>query len=171
MGLTPLEGLIMGTRSGDIDPAIVSFLAEKEGLSASEVIDICNKKSGVLGLSGGFSSDFRDLSEAAAQGNEKAKDALDTYAYRVAKYVGAYAAAMQGVDVIAFTAGVGENHKEARAKIMEYLGYLGVAIDEEKNQIRGEEVRISTADSKTAVWIVPTNEELAIARETLRLLK
>lgn len=171
MGLTPLEGLIMGTRSGDIDPAIVSFLAEKEGLSASEVIDICNKKSGVLGLSGGFSSDFRDLSEAAAQGNEKAKDALDTYAYRVAKYVGAYAAAMQGVDVIAFTAGVGENNKEARAKIMEYLGYLGVAIDEEKNQIRGEEVRISTADSKTAVWIVPTNEELAIARETLRLLK
>lgn len=171
MGLTPLEGLIMGTRSGDLDPAIISFIADKEGLSADGVINICNKEAGVLGLSGGLSSDFRDLGTAAEQGNEKAKTALATWSYRVAKYVGAYAAAMNGVDVIAFTAGVGENNCSARAQICEYLGYLGVTIDKEANAKRGEEVVISTPDSKTTVMVVPTNEELAIARETLRLVK
>lgn len=171
MGLTPLEGLIMGTRSGDLDPAIISFIADKEGLSADEVINICNKKSGVLGLSGGLSSDFRDLGTAAEEGNEKAETALNTWSYRVAKYVGAYTAAMNGVDVIAFTAGVGENNCGAREKICEYLGYLGVTIDKEANNKRGEEVVISTPDSKTTVMVVPTNEELAIARETLRLVK
>lgn len=170
MGLTPLEGLIMGTRSGDLDPAIISFIAQKENLSAEEVINICNKKSGVLGLSGGLSSDFRDLGNAADEGNEKAKIALETWSYRVAKYVGAYVAAMNGVDVIAFTAGVGENNFTAREMICEYLGYLGVTIDKEANKIRGEEITISTPDSKTTVMVVPTNEELAIARETLRLV-
>lgn len=171
MGLTPLEGLIMGTRSGDLDPAIISFIADKESLSADEVINICNKKSGVLGLSGGLSSDFRDLGNAADEGNEKAKAALATWSYRVAKYVGAYAAAMNGVDVIAFTAGVGENNFSARAQVCEYLGYLGVTIDKDANNKRGEEVIISTPDSKTTVMVVPTNEELAIARETLRLVR
>ncbi len=171
MGLTPLEGLIMGTRSGDIDPAIVSFLAEKEGKTVQEIIDICNKKSGVLGLSDGLSSDFRDLADAADSGNEKAAAALETWGYRVAKYVGAYVAAMNGVDVIAFTAGVGENNIVARSTVCEYLGYLGVTIDAQANSERGEEIRISTEDSKTQVWVVPTNEELAIARETVRLVK
>lgn len=171
MGLTPLEGLIMGTRSGDLDPAIISFIADKEGLSADEVIDICNKKSGVLGLSGGLSSDFRDLGTAAEEGNEKAETALNTWSYRVAKYVGAYTAAMNGVDVIVFTAGVGENNCSAREQICGYLGYLGVTIDQEANNKRGEEVIISTPDSRTTVMVVPTNEELAIARETLRLVK
>ena len=171
MGLTPLEGLIMGTRSGDIDPAIVSFLADKEGKTADEIINICNKKSGVLGLSGGVSSDFRDLAQAAAGGNEKADIALKTWAYHVAKYVGAYAAAMNGVDVIAFTAGVGENNVDARAEVCSYLGYLGVTINAEANKKRGEEVEISTPDSTTKVYVVPTDEELAIARETARLVK
>lgn len=171
MGLTPLEGLIMGTRSGDIDPAIVGFLAEKEGMTADEVVSVLNKKSGVLGLSGGLSSDFRDLGEAAENGNEYAATALHTYAYRVAKYIGAYTAAMGGVDVIAFTAGVGENNALARKEIADYLGYLGTSIDEEKNKIRGEEVILSKADDKVAMMIVPTNEELAIARETVRLVK
>ncbi|MCH5280359.1 MAG: acetate kinase [Lachnospiraceae bacterium] len=171
MGLTPLEGLIMGTRSGDIDPAIISFLADKEGIGADQVIDICNKKSGVLGLSDGLSSDFRDLGNAAEEGNEKAATALETWSYRVAKYVGAYAAAMNGVDVIAFTAGVGENNFLARKQVASYLGYLGVTIDDKENEKRGEEVIISTPDSKTTVMVVPTNEELAIARETLRLVK
>ena len=171
MGLTPLEGLIMGTRSGDIDPAIVSFLADKEGKTADEIINICNKKSGVLGLSGGVSSDFRDLAQAAADGNEKADIALKTWAYHVAKYVGAYAAAMNGVDVIAFTAGVGENNVDARAEVCSYLGYLGVTINAEANKKRGEEVEISTPDSTTKVYVVPTDEELAIAIETARLVK
>ena len=171
MGLTPLEGLIMGTRSGDIDPAIVSFLADKEGKTADEIINICNKKSGVLGLSGNVSSDFRDLAQAAADGNEKADIALKTWAYHVAKYVGAYAAAMNGVDVIAFTAGVGENYVDARAEVCSYLGYLGVTINAEANKKRGEEVEISTPDSTTKVYVVPTDEELAIARETARLVK
>ncbi len=171
MGLTPLEGLIMGTRSGDLDPAIISFIADKKGISADEVINVCNKESGVLGLSGGLSSDFRDLGNAAEEGNEKAKAALETWSYRVAKYVGAYAAAMNGVDVIAFTAGVGENNFAAREMVCEYFGYLGVTIDKEANKIRGEEVIISTPDSRTTVMIVPTDEELAIARETVRLVK
>ena len=171
MGLTPLEGLIMGTRSGDLDPAIISFIAGKEGISAEEVINVCNKKSGVLGLSNGFSSDFRDLGNAADEGNEDAKTALETWSYRVAKYVGGYVAAMNGVDVIVFTAGVGENNFLAREMVCSYLGYLGVTIDPEKNKIRGEEITISTPDSKTPVMVVPTNEELAIARDTLRLVK
>ena len=169
MGLTPLEGLIMGTRSGDLDPAIITFIAEKEGISAEQVIDICNKKSGVFGLSDGVSSDFRDLSAASAEGNEAAKTALETYAYRVGKYIGAYAAAMNGVDAIVFTAGVGENDTKVREAIGQYIGFLGTSIDPEKNNLRGEEGIISGADAKVAVMVVPTNEELAIARETVRL--
>ena len=171
MGLTPLEGLIMGTRSGDLDPAIVTFIAEKEGITAQEVIDVCNKKSGVLGLSGGFSSDFRDLAEAAADGNEMAKTALDAYAYRVGKYIGAYTAAMNGVDVICFTAGAGENNAEVRALIGQYIGFLGTNIDPEKNKVRGEEIVLSDEGSKVVTMVVPTDEEMAIARETVRLIK
>lgn len=170
MGLTPLEGLIMGTRSGDMDPAIVTFLSQKEGISAEEVLDICNKKSGVLGLSGGYSSDFRDLAEAAAAGNEMAKTALETYAYRVGKYIGAYAAAMNGVDVIVFTAGAGENNAEVRRLIGQYIGFLGTSIDEQKNQLRGEEIILSKETDKVVTMVVPTDEELAIARETARLV-
>lgn len=171
MGLTPLEGLIMGTRSGDMDPAIVSFLAEKEGMDAAGMINVCNKKSGVLGLSGGLSSDFRDLAEAAAAGNEMAATALDAYAYRVGKYIGSYAAAMNGVDVIAFTAGAGENNAEVRALIGQYIGFLGTNIDAERNKIRGEEVILSDEGAKVVTMVVPTNEELAIARETVRLVE
>jgi len=170
MGLTPLEGLIMGTRSGDLDPAIVNFLAEKENLSVAEVINVLNKKSGVLGLSDGFSSDFRDLAEASAAGNDQATAALEAYAYRVAKYIGAYTAAMNGVDVIVFTAGAGENNAEVRGLIGQYLGYLGTNIDLEKNKIRGEEVILSDEGSKVVTMIVPTNEELAIARQTVALI-
>lgn len=171
MGLTPLEGLLMGTRSGDLDPAIITFIAEKEGISAEEVVNICNKKSGVLGLSDGVSSDFRDLGEAAAAGNEAAQTALETFSYRVAKYIGAYAAAMCGVDVIVFTAGVGENNADARAEIGKYIEFLGTNIDPEKNKKRGEEIILSDADAKVTVMVIPTNEELAIARETVRLVK
>ena len=170
MGLTPLEGLIMGTRSGDLDPAIITFLAQKEGIRAEEVIDICNKKSGVLGLSDGLSSDFRDLAEAAAQGNETAQTALEAYAYRVGKYIGAYAAAMNGVDVIAFTAGAGENNAAVRELIGQYIGFLGTNIDPEKNKIRGEEVILSDEGARITTMVVPTNEELAIARETVALV-
>lgn len=170
MGLTPLEGLIMGTRSGDMDPAIVTFLAQKEGISAEAVLDICNKESGVLGLSGGFSSDFRDLAEAAADGNEMAETALEAYAYRVGKYIGAYAAAMNGVDVIVFTAGAGENNAEVRRLIGRYIGFLGTGIDEEKNKLRGEEVILSSETDRVVTMVVPTDEELAIARETARLV-
>lgn len=171
MGLTPLEGLIMGTRSGDIDPAIISFLMEKEGISAQEMIAICNKKSGVLGLSDGLSSDFRDLAEAAEKGNQQAQTALETYAYRVGKYIGAYAAAMNGVDVIAFTAGAGENNAKVRELIGQYIGFLGTNIDPEKNKLRGEEVILSDEGSRVVTMVVPTNEELAIARETCRLVQ
>ncbi len=171
MGMTPLEGLIMGTRSGDIDPAIVGFLAEKENMTAEEVISVCNKKSGILGLSDGVSSDFRDLEAAANEGNQRAEDALEAYAYRVAKYIGSYVMAMKGVDVIAFTAGVGENNKTMRAAIGKYLEWLGTSIDAKKNQIRGEEVILSKDTDKVVTMIVPTNEELAIARETVRLVK
>jgi len=170
MGLTPLEGLIMGTRSGDIDAAVVQTICNKEDKTVDEVLNILNKKSGVLGLSG-VSSDFRDLSKAADEGNENAKLALDAFVYRVAKYIGAYAAAMNGVDAIAFTAGVGENDSQTRKAVCEYLGYLGVEIDEEANNCRGKVQMISTAASKVKVMVMPTNEELAIARETLRLTK
>lgn len=171
MGLTPLEGLIMGTRSGDLDPAILQFIANKENKSLDEVMDILNKKSGVFGMSGDLSSDFRDLDAASREGNALAAEAVEVFCYRVAKYIGSYAAAMNGVDAIAFTAGVGENDGKVRRMIMEYLGYLGVTIDEEKCSIRGEEALISGADSKVKVYVVPTNEELAIARETVELLK
>lgn len=171
MGLTPLEGLIMGTRSGDIDPAIVSFIADKEGISADEVVNILNKKSGVLGLSGGISSDFRDLGDAAEAGNEMAKNTLDAYAYRVAKYIGAYMVAMGGVDVIVFTAGIGENNAIVRALVGNYLTCLGTSIDPEKNKLRGEEVILSAENDKVVTMVVPTDEELAIARETVRLTK
>lgn len=171
MGLTPLEGLIMGTRSGDLDPAIITFLEEKEGISAKEVINICNKKSGVLGLSDGLSSDFRDLAEAAEGGNEQAGTALETYAYRVGKYIGAYAAAMNGVDVIVFTAGAGENNAQVRTLIGQYIGFLGTNIDPERNKVRGEEMILSDEGSRVVTMVVPTNEELAIARETLKLLQ
>ncbi len=170
MGLTPLEGLIMGTRSGDIDAAVVQFLANNENLSVDEVLNILNKESGVLGISG-VSSDFRDLSAAAEDGNERAQVALDAFIYRVAKYIGSYVAAMNGVDAIAFTGGIGENDCATRGRICEYLGYLGVSIDPENNSKRGEEMYISTPDSKVKVMVIPTNEELAIARETLALVK
>ena len=171
MGLTPLEGLIMGTRSGDMDPAIITYLSEKENISAKDVIDICNKKSGMLGLSNGVSSDFRDLTAAEEAGNEYARDALETYAYRVAKYIGSYAIGMQGLDVVVFTAGVGENNFALRAKICQYLSVFDTKIDDVKNNVRGEEAIISTEDSKVKVMVIPTNEELAIARETVALVK
>ncbi|MDD6208658.1 MAG: acetate kinase [Clostridiales bacterium] len=171
MGLTPLEGLIMGTRSGDLDPAILNFIAQKEHLSLEEMMDVLNKKSGVLGLSDGLSSDFRDLAQASEEGNEKAKTALDAYAYRVGKYIGAYTAAMGGVDVIALTAGAGENNACVRSLIGEYIGYLGTNIDPEKNKIRGEEIILSDPDAKVVTMVVPTNEELSIARQTVALVE
>ncbi len=170
MGLTPLEGLIMGTRSGDIDPAIMEFLAHKENKSIDDIMAVLNKKSGVLGLSDNLSSDFRDLEEGHNKGNENATRTLKTYCYRVAKYIGSYVAAMNGVDVICFTAGVGENAALVRSMVCEYLGYLGVSIDSAANSKRGEDIAISTPDSKTTVMVIPTNEELAIARETVRLV-
>lgn len=169
MGLTPLDGLVMGTRSGTVDPAVIEFIAQKENKTISEVMDILNKKSGVAGVSG-VSSDFRDLDTAIAQGNERAKIAMDLFCYRVAQYIGSYTAVMNGVDAIAFTAGVGENNSTARAGICSYLGYLGIEIDAEKNQVRGEDQVISTDNSKVPVLVVPTNEELAIARETVALV-
>ena len=170
MGLTPLEGLIMGTRSGDIDPAIIEFIAHKEGKNIDEIMNILNKKSGVLGLSDNLSSDFRDLEDGFAAGDENAIRAMKTYCYRVAKYIGAYTAAMNGVDVICFTAGVGENGPLVRSMVCEYLGYLGIALDEETNNKRGMDLVVSTPDSKVKVMMIPTNEELAIARETVRLV-
>ncbi len=170
MGLTPLEGLFMGTRSGDLDPAILQFICNKEHLNIDEMLNILNKKSGVLGLSE-VSSDFRDLGEAASSGNEQAKTTLEAYSYRVAKYIGSYAAAMNGVDAIVFTAGVGENNIEVRQMIGEYLGYLGTGVDPVKNNIRGEEAVISPDGAKVSVLVIPTNEELAIARETVKLVK
>ncbi len=170
MGLTPLEGLVMGTRSGDLDPAILEFLAKKEGLDIEGVMNVLNKKSGVYGLSGYVSSDFRDLNKAEDEGNEKAALAFRVFVYRVAKYIGAYVAAMNGVDAIAFTAGLGENDGKMRAMVCDYLGYLGVKLDLEKNKVRGEECMISTPDSGVSVCVIPTNEELAIARETVALV-
>ncbi len=170
MGLSPLEGLIMGTRSGDIDPSAVEFIANKEGLDFAGVMNVLNKKSGVEGISG-VSSDFRDLCAAADEGNERAQLALDMFSYRVAKYVGSYAAAMNGVDVIAFTAGIGENTPSVRKDVCSYLKFLGVEINEALNEeIHGDEKKISTGDSKVMVYVIPTNEELAIARETVALV-
>ena len=169
MGLTPLEGLVMGTRSGDVDPGALEFLAKKEGLDITGLLNMLNKKSGVHGLSG-ISSDFRDLAAGAAAGNKQAQIAIEVFAYRVAKYVGSYVAAMNGVDAITFTAGIGENDGSIREKVCSYLGYLGITIDKEANSKRGEEIVISTADSKVKVLVIPTNEELAIARETVALV-
>lgn len=172
MGLTPLEGLIMGTRSGDLDPAIIEYLCNHENLTVSEMLNILNKKSGVLGMSGGISSDFRDLNAAANEGNEIAKVTLEAYAYRVTKYIGSYTAAMNGVDAITFTAGVGENAAWLRPMVCKYLGFLGVKLDEAASEKAcGVEGIISTADSKVKLCVIPTNEELAIARETLALVK
>ena len=169
MGLTPLEGLIMGTRSGDLDPGVIEYIAKKEHLTLEEVLKVLNKESGVLGLSG-VSSDFRDLAEAMEQGNEQAAVAVEAFCYRVAKHIGAYTAALNGVDAIVFTAGIGENAAHIRSMICDYLGFLGITIDEEKNAVRGKETEISTPDSKVSVFVIPTNEELAIARETAALL-
>ncbi|MBE5936289.1 MAG: acetate kinase [Lachnospiraceae bacterium] len=170
MGLTPLEGLIMGTRSGDLDPAIVDFIANKENISVDEVNTVLNKKSGVAGISG-VSSDFRDLDNAADEGHERAQLALDMFNYRVVKYIGAYIGALGGVDAIVFTAGVGENNGIMRKQVMSRLAFLDVTMDDEKNKVRGEEMIVSTPDSKVKVIVVPTNEELAIARETVALVK
>lgn len=170
MGLTPLEGLIMGTRSGDIDPAIISFIAHKENKNIDEIMNILNKESGVYGLSGGVSSDFRDLDKASNEGNELARQAVEVFCYNAAKYIGAYIAVMNGVDAIIFTAGLGENDHVVRKQIMSYFEYMGVKVDEENNKKRSEEVMISTPDSKVKVYVIPTNEELAIARETVELL-
>lgn len=170
MGLTPLEGLVMGTRSGDIDPAIIQFIAQKENKTINEVIDILNKESGVYGISG-ISSDFRDLEEASNNGNERARIAMELFAYRVAKYIGAYAFAMNGVDAIAFSAGVGENSPITRRLVSEYMGFLGVELDHEKNKVHGVETIITTPSSKIIMAVVPTNEELAIARDVVRLLE
>ena len=172
MGLTPLEGLVMGTRSGDIDPAIMEFIAKKENLDIDGVMNVLNKKSGVFGISGGLSSDFRDLTDAMNAGDKKATIAMDVFSYRVAKYIGAYAAAMNGVDDIVFTAGIGENDDYVREEVCKYLGYLGVDFDSEVNTgLRGKEAELTKEGSKVKVFVIPTNEELAIARETLALVK
>ncbi len=170
MGLTPLEGLVMGTRCGDIDPAIVTFLMEKKNLSIKEVNNLMNKESGVLGISG-VSSDFRDLENAAAEGNNRAQLALDIFHYTVKKYIGLYAAAMGGVDAVVFTAGLGENSPTSREAICEGLGFMGIEVDSAKNNVRGKEVEVSKDGAKVKVFVIPTNEELMIARDTKSLAK
>ena len=171
MGLSPLAGVPMGTRAGDIDTCVAQFIMNKYNMSADDCLTMLNKKSGVLALSDGVSSDFRDLDAAAEKGNEAAQLALDKFAYEVRKYIGAYAAALGGVDCIVFTAGVGENSGSMRASICDGLEYLGVKLDPEKNKLRGEEVVISTPDSKVTVWVIPTNEELMIAQDTAALTR
>jgi acetate kinase len=169
MGFTPLEGLIMGTRCGDVDPAVITYVMDKEGLDIDGINNVMNKKSGVLGLSG-ISSDFRDIEEAAEKGNDRAALALDAFYYRVKKYIGAYAAAMGGVDAILFTAGLGENSISAREEICKGLEFLGAELDAEANNVRGKDTVISKSDSKVKLLVVPTNEELMIAKDTLALL-
>ena len=169
MGLTPLEGVLMGSRSGDLDPAVVECIANNEHLTPTETLNLLNKKSGLLGLSG-VSSDMRDVYNAADEGNERAQMTLDIWAYRVKKYIGAYAAAMGGLDAVIFTAGIGENDKRSRASVCEGLEFMGIKLDPEKNNTRGVEAEISADDSKVKVWVIPTNEELAIARDTLELV-
>lgn len=170
MGLTPLEGVVMGTRSGNIDPAIMEFIAKKENLDIAGIMNVLNKKSGLQGLSN-LSSDFRDLNEAAQNGNKNAENAIEVLCYGIAKFVGGYVAALNGVDAITFTAGIGENACPVREKVVNYLGYLGITLDKEANGKRGEEIVISTPDSKVKVCVIPTNEELAICRETVALVK
>ncbi|MFR8087223.1 MAG: acetate/propionate family kinase [Lachnospirales bacterium] len=169
MGLTPLEGLIMGTRSGDLDPAILQYIMHKDHLDIDQMMNVLNKESGVLGLSE-ISSDFREIENGCAEGNKDAIRANDAFVYRVAKYIGSYAAAMNGVDAIAFTAGLGENNALVRKEVCEYLEFLGLKVDDEKNNVRGKEVVFSTDDSKVAALLVPTNEELMIARDTMELI-
>ena len=169
MGLTPLEGLIMGTRSGDMDPAILSYLMGKEHMNIDQMMDVLNKQSGVLGLSG-ISSDFRDIEAGQKEGKAGAKRANDAFVYRVAKFIGAYAAAMNGIDAIAFTAGLGENNAAVRKEICSYLEFMGVKICDKRNAVRGTEALISTDDSKVSVFLIPTNEELMIARDTMELV-
>ena len=170
MGMTPLEGLVMGTRSGDIDPAIVEFICNKEGKSVSEVLTMLNKKSGVLGISG-LSNDYRDLLEGEENGNQDAHNALDVLVYRIIKYIGAYHVAIGGADAIALTAGAGENNFVVRGRIVEGLSALGIKLNEAANTVRGEELLLSTPDSTIPVWVVPTNEELRIARETAAVVE
>jgi acetate kinase len=169
MGFTPLSGLVMGTRSGDIDPSIIEYISKKENKNLDQIMNLLNKQSGVQGMSN-VSSDFRDINAAMDTGNELARTAFDVFVYRVAKYIGGYVASMNGVDAIAFTAGVGENDHKVRAEVCEYLGYLGITMDQEANMTRGREIMLSTPDSKVKVAVIPTNEELAIARETVALL-
>ncbi len=169
MGFTPLAGVMMGTRTGDMDPALVTYLMAKLDLDAQGVSDLMNKKSGVFGISGGY-SDFRDLEKYAAEGNERCRLALDMFNYQVSKYVGAYAAAMGGVDAIVFTAGIGENTSSVRKAICESVAFMGAKLDEEKNQLKGQKTMISTPDSKIALCVIPTNEELAIAQQTLEVI-
>ena len=169
MGFTPLDGLAMGTRSGSIDPAVVKFLIENEKMSTKEIDDYLNKKSGVLGISG-VSSDFRDLEDAIEAGNERALLAIKIFCYRVKQYIGSYAAVMNGLDAVVFTAGIGENNPLVRGMIMENLDFLGLRIDPEKNKVRGREMDISTSDARVRTLVIPTNEELAIAMETLKLI-
>ena len=171
MGLTPLAGVVMGTRCGDIDPSIVQFISDREHINVDAVLDILNKESGVYGLSGGLSSDFRDLWDAADNGNEAAQEALNVFCYRVANVIGSYVAVLNGVDAIAFTAGIGENDSPVRETVMSYFGYLGIKIDKEINKQRGIDMKISTDDSKVDVVVIPTNEELMICRETVALVK
>ncbi len=171
MGLTPLEGLIMGTRCGDIDPSVVEFIMKKENSTVADVTNLMNKKSGVFGLSDDLSSDFRDLEDGYKSGHAGAKRAVDAFVYRVVKYIGSYTAAMGGVDAICFTAGVGENSGFVRKLVCDKLTFLGATLDEEANKVRGEEKTISGADSKVKLMVVPTNEELAIARDTVALCK
>ena len=169
MGLTPLEGLIMGTRSGDIDPTCIEYIAHKEKISLEDTMQIINKKSGVLGISG-VSSDFRDLEEAANAGNNRAQLALDAFCHHVTKYIGSYVAVMNGVDAIVFTAGIGENAPNVRRHVLENFGYLGVEVDPAQDTVRGKEFMISTADSKVKAFVIPTNEELAICRDTVEIV-
>ncbi len=169
MGLTPLEGLVMGTRCGDIDPAIIPFIMNKENLSMEEIDNIMNKKSGLLGVSG-ISSDSRDVETAAGEGNQRARTALEIFDYRVTKYIGAYIAAMGGVDTIVFTAGIGENQSRTRANIINNLGYLNVYLNEKANEVRRQEIEISTPESSVKIFVIPTNEELVIARDTAEII-
>ncbi len=168
MGLTPLEGLLMGTRSGDLDPAIVGTIAERENLTASEVVTALNKKSGFIGLSGGLSNDWRDINAAAKAGDERGQRTAEVWSYRIRKYIGAYAAAMNGLDVVVFTAGIGENSCDARKYVLTDCDWLGIKLDDKRNE--ANETVISTDDSKVKVLVVPTNEELAIARDTLEIV-
>ena len=169
MGFTPLDGFMMGTRTGTLDPSALTYIAEKENLSPADINRICNKESGVLGVSG-VSNDNRDVAAAAAEGNFRAKLAIDMQRYQIVKYVGSYIAAMNGVDAIVFTGGIGENDATLRKVVCEHLGFIGAEIDDAKNSIRGEEIKISTENSKVNVYVIPTNEELAIARDTLKII-